>query len=1754
MEKAFRTACRAQLTKLIKGAEDILTNDPENAEKLEVCKVRVREAYDKLSSANDKYMQTISESDEAILTAEWTSILDYNDTAVKNLLELEVAIRKQNTHGDSTSFNPGTSNVTQTIPVVPAESNVTKSVRLPKLELIKFNGDLHQWAMFWEQYNAAIHNNVSLDDNAKFTYLKTLLTGKAAIAIQGLTPNQACYKDAIELLNNEFGNPEKLIDTYVQKLLALQPVKSRSDITSLKKLFNTATTVTRSLQALGISASQYGMMLKSVILKAIPYGLCIEYNKLKICDFSEDSDAASITSSASNKVSYDEQIAKLLNFLKVEIESVEHAQIISRDSENSKRPTNNSKVFEKRDKDDFTAAGLLTHTFKDNNCLFCSGNHSTVSCGSNISLERKRDILKSKKLCFRCTKGNHNSRNCRTKNLKCAKCDKRHATSMCDPKYLASQNGSNNDKSSSSLFTSQNANNVYLQTATAYIKNAEIAPTLIRLILDSGSQTTFIKETVSRQMNMEVIGTYNISIMPFGTTEAAPAKQCRRVKFKLQSKYRNETFELTAIEVPEICFDSFSPPSVQEPVLAEFAKNNHLADTKLDQRDFDGISLLIGADNYSRVITGEMKKLSERLTAVNTIFGWTFVGMDNHKTLSVNLDLSNVLFVRNSISDINVEDFWTLESIGIASDATVAKNSTTQFIEDKIVFNGERYEARLPWVHDNVTLDSNYNGALSRFKTLVNKLTKNSKLLEYDDVMCDYFRNDCAERVCEKESGKAYYMPHRPVYREEKDTTKVRIVFDASAHAQGLPSLNDVLDSGENLVPELLRVLLNFRIGDIALTADVEKAFLQISLNKDERDSHRFLWFEERLKDEQNLPNLAIYRMTRVTFGVTCSPFLLAATLKKHLSCQPEENKRVCEILSNSFYVDDLVLACNTLSEAEQIYYQSREILARAHMNLRKWDSNDSKLQEKFNNNEGNGVRKVLGILWNKNTDEFSVDLKPLLTELANKPATKRTVLSEMSKIYDPLGWCAPFSIRAKILVQEIWKQKIDWDDLLPTQLSADWLKWNLELPLLAELSFKRCILSNVSPLTQLHVFADASPQAYGAVAYIKDKDCHLIMSKNRIAPLAKKGNSSLTLPKLELTAALCAARLQDYILKHLNVPMTDIYLWTDSKIALAWIRGKPSKWKPYVSNRVMEIQQLTKGNWYHCPGPDNPADLLTRGIKAKTLLESDVWKFGPKWLMEDKKNWPLQEKELSTESVSTLLNPSTVREKQEDPLLCLENYSKLEHVLRVTAYTQRFIFNLKHPQELRTGVLSTVELENSLNYWIKHIQRKAFSNEINSLINNRQIDCSSKILSLNPQLHEDILRIGGRLQESDLPFSMKHPILLPNKSHFGDLLIWKCHFAVAHGGVNITLAQLRKKYWLIRGRQRIKTLLGKCVTCKKLKGKAGTEPFAPLPKDRIKVAHPFKVTGVDFAGPLYIFDDKGDKVKVYIMLLTCAVIRAVHLELVPDLTSESCVRALRRFFSRRGVPETIYSDNALTFKRVSKELSLLFQHLRQTKVQDLSTQLRIQWKFIVERAAWWGGFWERMVKTVKYALKAVLGKSRTTYDELNTLLTEVEAIVNSRPLTYIDNDPENIILTPGHFLFEGNMFVMEQDKSAISGDDILRLWRQRENLLKKFWKIWQADYLQQLRSAHYNQIPTLARNVQPGDIALLYEENTPRLHWKMVKIEKTFLGRDHRVRACEVRTGNGTILKRPIQLLFPLEVEVAGEDVKNISSNNRGA
>ncbi|GIY70400.1 reverse transcriptase [Caerostris darwini] len=580
-------------------------------------------------------------------------------------------------------------------------------------------------------------------------------------------------------------------------------------------------------------------------------------------------------------------------------------------------------------------------------------------------------------------------------------------------------------------------------------------------------------------------------------------------------------------------------------------------------------------------------------------------------------------------------------------------------------------------------------------------------------------------------------------------------------------------------------------------------------------------------------------------------------------------------MLNGSLYADDLCHGTDDIESAFNLSSDAVSILNDVSINLRKLHTNSKQLHDLWiqnglceeNSFEKDNKLKVFGLVWNLEEDMLRVYVTSLLESFKFLENTKRSVLSTAAKVSDSVGFLSPFVVRIKRFMQEIWERGLDWDSKLPEDLESKWKKWCAEIEVLGEMKIERCYFSRVMgkmDSVEIHIFSDASIVAYGAVAYFRyvnlrrEVGTSFVMSKSRISPLKK-----LSLPRLELMGALIAARL----------------------------------WK-YLSKVFCSLDCTSPDRWKFCPGLENPADKLTRGENSHTLLNDSVWWQGPVWLRVSRNQWPRQKFETVTdEQKLERLNTSVHAILPQTEIILDENkFSNLGKLLRVTAWVKRFVAKLRK-KICESGTLSAAEIKEAEEYWVRGVQLENYCSDIHLLKKNKPVPPHSRIYSLVPYVDDKgILRVKGRLEQAELFHNEKHPAILP-KSKFTDLIIMSEHVKSFHSGVISTLSRVRNNFWIPRGRQVVKKVISECLICKKCALKPAKQLTGQLPRNRVVESPPFAVVGIDFTGAITIKAGDQSCKKVYIALFTCAVTRAVHIEVVSDMSVKSFIFALRRFY-----------------------------------------------------------------------------------------------------------------------------------------------------------------------------------------------------------------------------------------------------------------
>ncbi|XP_077258485.1 uncharacterized protein LOC143895318 [Temnothorax americanus] len=994
----------------------------------------------------------------------------------------------------------------------------------------------------------------------------------------------------------------------------------------------------------------------------------------------------------------------------------------------------------------------------------------------------------------------------------------------------------------------------------------------------------------------------------------------------------------------------------------------------------------------------------------------------------------------------------------------------------------------------------------------------------------------------------ACYLPHHCVLKPSNETTKLRVVFDASCESSTGVSLNDALMVGSTAQQDLFSIILRFRTLAFVFSADIVKMYRQILINPKQTKLQRIFW-----RDHAGLI-LRIGELLTVTYGTAAAAHLAIKTLEYLAETYTKQFPVGAEHIMRDFYVDDMLSGADTLEEALKIKSEVVEILSRGAFQLSKWSSNHVALLGEDQNKHNADVQidrestsRVLGIVWNPSTDTFRFAIEqPANT---NK-ITKRIILSEIAKLFDPLGLLGPVIILPKILLQEIWQLKLQWDESIPLDLHTRWSAFKEQLTALNELRIPRFIKERGEHSRfQIHGFCDASQRAYGACLYIRRQigenefRVDLWCSKTRVAPL-----KTISISRLELCAALLLAQLWDKARSSIEVGEAQSFLWSDATIALRWISSCSRKWSVFVANRVGEIQRLTRASdWRHVPSAQNPADLLSRGIYPHEIRSSALWWHGPEFLRESEAAWPRDNPYISESEMPEMRRTVAVAvAATANPFVELAHRcSSLNKLCRIMAYCLRFLKSHLHPHREAGTRVSHEEICTALDCLCKNVQRDAFSSEIHQLEEGVSLTSSSSLTSLAPFLDErGLIRVGGRLGNSELSYGARHLILLPKNHRLTYLIIEREHRRNLHAGLQGIIAAVRQSFWPLSVRSVTRRIIRQCVACFRCRPVTSEAKMGVLPPPRVTPSRPFSNCGVDYAGPLIVREGKRRNArnsKAYVCVFVCLATKAVHLEVVSDLTTEAFLAAFKRFISRRGSPSSMHSDNGTNFKGASRQLSELYEFYRSDKNQDKIKQfccdLRISWQFIPPGAPHFGGLWEAAVKSAKYHLQRIAGDSHLTFEELQMTLCEIEAILNSRPLTPLSSDPNDLsYITPGHFLIGDvlNGFPC-RDLTDINENRLVR-WQRIEQLRQHFWSRWSREYLNQLQQRH-KWATSKGEQLKVGQMVLIIQPGVPPLQWILGRVTETHPGSDGTARSATVATTKGSIV-RPLARLAILPLE----------------
>ncbi|XP_065182586.1 uncharacterized protein LOC135813418 [Sycon ciliatum] len=1644
-------------------------------------------------------------------------------------------------------------------------------------DLPAFSGAAEEWPAFHHMFQSTT-KQCGFTEAENIQRLRVCLKGPAKEAVRMLLNVPENLPKVLSTLERRFGRPELVVTELVSKAKSAKPVRS-DDVETLVSYSTSVKNVVLCMKLLGSCGHMSNPTLRQELVNKLPVALKMQWGEYL----------------AEKRIQMDSlDLEVFADWLENRAEAA--LNVAGPFAKAAPRASNATAMH--------TTGGPASTTKPVLQCAKCGKAHSLTSCDvfRQLSVKQRWDFVLGTSLCVCCFKTGHWKSECRGSG--CNKCRGRHHPDLHQERAPPANQGSTSRSTKPrENVVPQHSTNTSVATTqkTAFM----VVPVVLchqdktvraTAMMDSGSSTTYLKDSVANDLGLQGTPTAFTASVLGGKTVSG---KHRRVKVTMASEDGSYETQLEAWTQPIV-----TAPMEMIEWNSRRHMHKHLQEVTFPQVTGDQVDLLIGLNvpEAHRVLE-ELAGQPGEPVARKLPLGWVCFGpVKSQAAEFTETSLhANVSDRSNAVLDDLVAKFWEVESVGLVPKATktVAEEEAQRMVEGSMKLMDGRVSTAIPWVSTDKKPDlpPNREMAEQRLRNLERTLRKRPEVYQqYSDVIKSHIAKGYIHPC--QETDQQWLLPHLAVVRADKTTTKVRVVFDAAARCQG-KSLNDEMHSGPKLQRDLVHVLMKFCLEPIALVGDIAEMFLQVEIAPEDRKYLRFLW-----RDTPDEP-AAMYEFSRLVFGLKASPYLACRALKATSAEHGASfSKLAREAVDEAFYVDDLLDSLPTVESAINTRQEVQSLLGKASFHVRKWRSNSQAVLESIpdedlakeallcisnDSQQIPAVVKTLGVVWDAKTDTFSYTHRAP----EEQQWTKRQVLSKMASIFDPRGHIVPFTMRARLMFQELCAAGIGWDDQIPAELNEKWYRWFAELEHLSKIKIQRCLKETDRPAHEaslsVHVFTDASAHATAAVGYVRAEypDGHvrisIALARARATPLKK-----VTIPKLELRGAVLGVQVSAAISEALHIPMSEHNFWTDSMNVVHWVRSPAKNFTSDVANRIAAIQESTKPTqWRHVPGKINPADLPTRGVKAEDLPGNECWWQGPAFLRNTKESWPqteLTNKPQLPGQVKKTIELAFTAVEPDKGRLDVERYSRWTRLIRVTSWCWRFVSNAKltadarvmrgHSQDassaptevvcanapgakanpsarrhkiVKVPELIAAEIEHAERFWIAQGQQEAYPESCRILMAGRELPPSDPLYKLSPGVDTSakppVLVLCGRLKYAEhLPASMRRPMVLPSKHPVTQLIVRhqdeKCgHVAGSHQLLSI----LRERFWIVHGLSVVKAMKRACLKCQRIVAKPAQQLMGPLPSYRtLGTKQPFSQCGVDYAGPFYTSQGRGRaQQKRYLCVFTCLETRACHLEMSFGLDTESFLMSFSRFTKRRGVPSLMLSDNGTNFVAAERELREAVEALDRAKICRDGVHRGIQWRFNPPRAPHHGGVFESMVKCAKKALVLVLSRANLRDEELMTAIVEAESLLNSRPLTAISDDPSDMTpLTPNHFIVGRLDLPLALEEAACREKNVhpRRRWMALQLQVDHVWRRWQKELVvtYNMRKKWLQQKP----NLKADDLVLVMEDGISRGHWPLGRVVGVHPGQDGLVRVVDVRLSNKKVKRRAIQRLVPLTAD----------------
>ena len=1452
----------------------------------------------------------------------------------------------------------------------------TLAMTLPQPEISVFSGDPVEYSDFVRAFENLIESKTS-SPNSRLYYLVQYTSGEVKELMQSclsMDPKEG-YKTARALLKDRYGQSYKIATALIDRVTKTPQIKS-DDGPALQRYSVVLTSCKNSLKEIGYLNKIENPDTLQRIIGRLPLWLRQRWREK--ADYINEELKREVT------------IGDVAEFVEAKARIANHpvfGDIHSNDDKNNAVGIGSKRRYRTPSKEHkgsaFTTQGTTsegtTDPPKDNTerapdksnvkCPLCKESHWLSRCQlfRGKSVDERISFVRSRGLCDNCLVAGHMAMSCPKKSfcqiVGCKIGHRKHSTflhprndkpvkvptpSVSETQSSNTENENQNGQARSCFTEMVACEGVCSATgAGASATGLAIVPVNVRAegrekmvqtyaFLDPGSNTTFCTDKL-----IERLGATGRKAMLSLTTMDSDNVKSESLVVNLEV---SDLQGRNVVELSNVFSRVKLPVTVDDmPVQSDVERWFYLKDIDLPCIDAD-IELLIGNDVPKLLEPHEVQRSEDGGPyAVRTLLGWTIngpLGRASKAARTSNRIQSHVVldqqFVRFCEMEFNDSQF-SIEK-GLSQDDKRA----LAIMEDSAELRGGHYEVALPWKVFPPDLPNNKIVAEHRLGLLKKRLLKDPQLhRKYSLFMDDLFDKGHVQKVLEgqREDSPSWYLPHHPVIHPQKPD-KVRVVFDCAAKFQNV-SLNQQILQGPDLTNSLIGVLTRFREQPIAIMADIEKMFYQVRVPIEDSRYLRFLWWPSGEMDKEPEE----FQMLVHLFGGVSSPSCANYALQKTAEDNAEHfDKDTIQTVRRNFYVDDCLKSVEDNQQASRLVDQLRQLLAKGGFRLTKWVSNaydviqsvpvsERASSVKELDLENLPVERALGILWDVQSDTFRFKIA-----VKDRPPTRRGILSVISSIYDPLGFVAPLILPAKAILRDLCRKGLDWDDRIPLEDLKRWQDWLQELPKLEQFAVERCLRpKNFGRIvsSQLHNFSDASGEGYGAVTYLRvvneagNVHCAFLMGKSRQTP-----QKSVTIPRLELSAAVVATRLNKMMQHELDVALEEEFFWTDSTCVLSYITNKEKRFQTFVANRITTIHEGSRPDqWNYVDTDSNPADDASRGLSAEDIIHQSRWINGPPFLWEAEDRWP-KRPEISVEIKED--DPEVKRERKTFSIAstveadflnrAVQSCSSWYKLKKLMAWILRYRSNLlrecRRRKEGTAKVLvseipspiSVEEMHSAEIEVLKYVQRQCFREELVCLQGKESkvelkksvrarrtgsVKKSSSIAKLDPELRDGLLCVGGRLRHAPIEQEQRHPVILPKKHHVVDLIVRHYHLLSGHSGQEYVLSLIRKSYWIIKGRVAVRRVVNRCFSCRRRQAPFKTQKMADLPADRVTPNKPpFSFVGVDCFGPFWVKRARS-QVKRYGVLYTCLATRAIHLEVAQSMDTDSFLNSMRRFIAR---------------------------------------------------------------------------------------------------------------------------------------------------------------------------------------------------------------------------------------------------------------